>query len=231
MGDDVAAKAEDAKSIEIVGIVPVVRTSLFSDQPGTAIYVPYAQGFQSTVNFHIRTTANTPAAALAVIESVRREIRAAAPGVPVFNIRPFSRHIEASFDLWATRLGATLFSVFGGLALVLAVVGLYGVKAYTVARRTREIGIRLALGAEPGTVQTMILREGLMMTLTGAVLGLLLALGLGKLCASLLYQVSPVDPVAFTLAPAVLFVTAMAACYLPARRATRVSPMTALRSQ
>jgi len=124
-----------------------------------------------------------------------------------------------------------LFSVFGGLALVLAVVGLYGVKAYSVARRTREIGIRMALGAEPGRVQAMILREGVVMTLTGAGFGLLLAFGLGKLCASLLYQVSPVDPLTFVVAPATLFLTAMVACYLPARKATRVSPLTALRSE
>ncbi len=231
MNDDGTNLPQDPKSIEIVGIVPVVRASLFGNEAGTAIYVPYAQGYQSTVNFHVRTTANTPAAALALIDTVRREIRATAPGVPVFNIRTFRHHIESSFDLWATRLGATMFSVFGGLALVLAVVGLYGVKAYSVARRTREIGIRMALGAEPLTVQTMILREGLVMTLTGAALGLLLALGLGRLCASLLYHVSPVDPVSFVLAPAVLLLTAMVACWLPARRATRVSPLTALRSE
>jgi ABC-type antimicrobial peptide transport system permease subunit len=231
MSDDGANLPQDPKSIEIVGLVPVVRASLFGNEAGTAIYVPYAQGYQSTVNFHVRTVANTSAAALALIDTVRREVRTGAPGVPVFNIRTFRRHIESSFDLWATRLGATMFSVFGGLALVLAVVGLYGVKAYSVARRTREIGIRMALGAEPGTVQTMILREGLVMTLTGAALGLLLALGLGRLCASLLYHVSPVDPVSFVLAPAVLLLTAMVACYVPARKATRVNPLTALRSE
>ena len=124
-----------------------------------------------------------------------------------------------------------IFSIFGGLALLLAVVGLYGVKAYSVSRRTREIGIRMALGAEPGNVQRMILREGLTMTVSGAVLGLLLAMGLGRLCAGMLYEVSPLDPLAFTLAPAALFVTAMIACYLPARKATRVSPLKALRSE
>ena len=231
VSDDVTARAEDAKSIEIVGIVPVVRASLFSSEPGTAIYVPFAQGFQSNVNFHVRTVANTPAVAASLIEAVRREVRTAAPGVPVFKVRTFRQHLDASADLWITRIGATLFSIFGSLALLLAVVGLYGVKAYSVARRTREIGIRMALGAEPGTVQRMILREGLLMTLSGAALGLLLALGLGKLCASLLYQVSPVDPLTFTLAPAVLFITAMFACYLPARKATRVSPLTALHSE
>jgi ABC-type antimicrobial peptide transport system permease subunit len=115
--------------------------------------------------------------------------------------------------------------------LVLAIVGLYGVKSYSVARRTREIGIRMALGAEPGRVQAMILREGLIMILTGATFGLLLALGLGRACSSLLYKVSPMDPLAFALASSLLFVTSMIACYLPARKATRVSPLTALRSE
>ena len=229
--ENVAAQNDDAKTIEIVGIVPDFRASLFSKNRESAVYVPFAQGFQSTVQFHVRTAVNTPEAAAALIDSVRREVRAAAPGVPIFKVRTFRQHLDGSADLWITRIGATLFSVFGGLALVLAVVGLYGVKAYSVARRTREIGIRMALGAEPGRVRAMILREGLVMTLTGAGLGLLLALGLGKLCAGLLYQVSPVDPLTFVLAPTALFVTAMIACYLPARKATRVSPLTALRSE
>jgi ABC-type antimicrobial peptide transport system permease subunit len=129
------------------------------------------------------------------------------------------------------RSGATLFSIFGALALILAVVGVYGVKAYSVARRTREIGIRMALGAEPGAVLYMILREGLVMILSGTALGLLLALGIGRIFGSMLYQVSPVDPVAFTLAPLVLTAAALLACYLPARRATKVDPMVALRTE
>ncbi len=229
--ENIAARAGETDTMEIVGVVPAIRTSLFSKEQGIAIYVPFAQGYQSTVQFHVRPASAAPGAAAALIDSVRREIREAAPGVPVFKVRTFRQHLDASADLWITRIGALLFALFGGLALVLAVVGLYGVKAYSVARRTREIGIRMALGAEPGSVQRMILREGLVMTLTGGFFGLLLAFGLGRLCAGMLYDVSPMDPLAFTLAPAVLFVTAMLACYLPARKATRVSPLTALRSE
>jgi predicted permease len=228
---EVEAKPQEDKTIEIVGIVPAIRTSIFSKEIGTAIYVPFAQGYQSSVQFHIRTVANTRAAAVALIDAVRREVHSAAPGVPVFKVRTFRQHLDGSSDLWIVRIGAILFSIFGGLALVLAVVGLYGVKAYSVARRTREIGIRMALGAAPGAVQTLIMREGLVMTLTGAGLGLLLGLGLGRLCASMLYEVSPVDPLTFTVAPTVLLLTAMLACYLPARKATRVSPLKALRSE
>jgi len=112
-----------------------------------------------------------------------------------------------------------------------AAVGLYGVKSYSVARRTREIGIRMALGAEPVAVKKMILREGMAMIVTGVTLGLLLGLGLGQLVASMLYKVSPVDPVTFVTAPLVLGLVALLACYFPARRATRVNPLTALRSE
>lgn len=216
------------ESIEIVGIVPSVRAELFDDEAGTAIYVPFAQGFQSNVYFHIRAA---PGAQTAVMDTIRREFRNAAPNVPMLTMKSFQQHLDASFQLWIVRTGAALFSLFGGLALVLAVVGIYGVKAYSVARRTREIGIRMALGAEPGAVQRMILREGLVMTLSGAAFGLLLGLGLGQLVRSMLYDVSAVDPVTFVVAPTVLVGAAMLACWLPARRATRVNPLTALRSE
>jgi predicted permease len=227
-----AEKDEAAKTLEIVGIVPSIRTSFFAKWTDSrAIYVPFAQGFMSNVQFHVRPAVNSPEAAGALIDAVRRKVRDAAPGVPVFKVRTFRQHLDGAADLWIIRTGAMLFAIFGGLALLLAVVGLYGVKAYSVTRRTREIGIRMALGAEPGAVQRMILREGLVMTLSGGALGLLLALGLGQACASMLYEVSPTDPLAFALAPTVLFVTAMAACWLPARKATRISPLTALRSE
>ena len=229
--ESITDKPGETDTLEIVGIVPAIRSSLFSSQHGVAVYVPFAQGFMSTVQFHVRPASTAPGAAANLIDAVRREIHAAAPGVPVFKVRTFRQHLDSSADLWIARIGAMIFSIFGGLALLLAVVGLYGVKAYSVSRRTREIGIRMALGAEPGNVQRMILREGLTMTVSGAVLGLLLAMGLGRLCAGMLYEVSPLDPLAFTLAPAALFVTAMIACYLPARKATRVSPLKALRSE
>lgn len=229
--ENIAARPGDRDTLEIVGIVPVIRSTLFSKQQGVAVYVPFAQGYQSTVQFHVRPAGDSPDAAAALLDAVRREVRAAAPGVPVFKVRTFRQHLDASVDIWLTRIGALLFSLFGGLALLLAVIGLYGVKAYSVARRTREIGIRMALGAEPGAVQGMILREGLVMTLSGGALGLLLAFGLGRLCAGMLYEVSPTDPLAFTFAPAALFLTAMLACWLPARKATRVNPLQALRTE
>jgi ABC-type antimicrobial peptide transport system permease subunit len=124
-----------------------------------------------------------------------------------------------------------LFSVFGGLALGLAVVGLYGVKAYSVARRTREIGIRMALGAQPGMVLRMIMREGAIMLCTGIALGLLLAAATGKILSGILYEVGALDPVAFTAAPILLAAAALVATWLPARRATHINPMVALRAE
>ena len=122
-----------------------------------------------------------------------------------------------------------MFSLLGGLALFLAVVGVYGLKAYTVARRTREIGIRMALGATMHDTLWMVLREGLWLTLIGTGLGLTLALLTGRLLASMLYEVSPMDPVVLVAAPLVLTAVSLLASYIPARRAARVDPMVALR--
>jgi putative ABC transport system permease protein len=134
-------------------------------------------------------------------------------------------------ELWIVRAGATLFSIFGGLALGLAVVGLYGVKAYSVARRTREIGIRMALGAQPGMVLRMIMREGSIMLLSGVAIGLLLAVATAKILSGILYQVGALDPIAFTVAPLLLAAAALVATWLPARRATHVDPIQALRTE
>ena len=227
--DDLARAPQDPQSVEIVGIVPATRWEFFESEAGGQIFVPFAQGIQSAVFFQVRIAPGGPRADAAVFDLFRREVRLAAPGVPVFTVRTFSQHVDASPQLWIVRTGAVIVSVFAGLALALAVVGVYGVMAYAVVRRTREIGIRRALGAEPGQVLGMILREGLSMTFWGAALGLLLALVLGRGLGSMLYQVSPADPVAFSLAPAVLVATALIACWLPARRAAKVAPMVALR--
>ena len=231
VSNDVDKSAADASSLEIVGIVPTTRWSLFDKEGGGQIYVPFAQGFQSNAFLQVRTAPRAPAADAALFALVHRELRAAAPGVPVFAVKTFRQHVDGNVQLWIVRTGAVMFTVFGGLALLLAVVGVYGVKAYSVARRTREIGIRLALGAEPGAVLRMILREGLVMTASGTALGFLLAVGLGRVFGSMLYQVSPTDPVAFTVAPLVLAGAALLACWLPARRATKVNPIVALRTE
>jgi putative ABC transport system permease protein len=131
--------------------------------------------------------------------------------------------------MWFQRAGARLFLAFAALALFLAAVGVYGVKSFVMARRTREIGIRLALGATTRQVLWTVLRDGVRLTAAGLFLGLLLALGVGRLLSSKLYEVSGADPVSFGVALVVLSGAALLASYLPARRATRVHPMAALR--
>jgi predicted permease len=229
-----AADNSDIKpgeSVEVIGIAPPVRESLFDKQPTGTTYVPFARGYQSNVFFFVKFHALPAGSEADAAQLLRRTIEEVQPGLPVLAVKTFEQHFEGNPQLWVVRTGAAMFSVFGALALGLAAVGLYGVKAYSVARRTREIGIRMALGAQRGAVMRMILREGVVMVATGLALGLLLALGTGKLVSSMLYEVSSVDPVAFTVAPLVLGLAALIATWLPARRATRIDPMAALRTE
>lgn len=216
-------------AIEIVGIVPPVKNRLFDKKPEGAIYLPFARGFKNDVFFFVRFASLPPSNETA--DLLRRTVQSVDPVLPVFELRTFRDHVERNPQLWFARAGAAMFSVFGGLALGLSIVGLYGVKAYAVTRRTREIGIRMALGAQRRAVLWMILRESLTMIAAGLFIGFLLAIGAGKVVSSILFQVSPLDPLAFTLAPALLGAAALFATWLPARRATRISPMAALRTE
>ena len=222
---------ETRAQIEIVGIVPYTRGELFEKDPSGTLYLPFAGGFQSNVFFHLKFAPNAGRDTGATADLIRRTVREVDPTVAVLSLKTFAQHLDGNFELWIVRAGAALFSIFGGLALVLAIVGVYGVKAYSVARRTREIGIRMALGAQRETVQWMLLREGAVMLASGVVLGLLLAAGTGKLISGMLYNVGALDPLAFTIAPVVLAAAALLATWLPARRATRISPMAALRTE
>jgi putative ABC transport system permease protein len=228
---DAKSSAAATAPIEIVGIVPYTRNSLFENDSNGTLYLPFAGGFQSNVFFHIKFASNAGGDERAVADLIRRTVQEVDSAVPILSLKTFAKHLEGNMELWIVRAGAALFSVFGGLALVLATVGVYGVKAYSVARRTREIGIRMALGAQRGMVQRMILREGAVMLGGGVLLGLLLAAATGKLISGLLYNVGSMDPVSFTLAPLVLAAAAFLATWLPARRATQINPMVALRAE
>jgi predicted permease len=217
--------------IEIVGIVPHTRASLFEKDPSGAIYLPFAGGFQSDAFFHVRFAPGASRDGTAAVDLLRRTVREVDGAVPILELRSFSQHLDANIQLWLVRAGATLFSIFGGLALGLAVLGVYGVKAYSVARRTREIGIRMALGAQAGAVLRMIMREGSIMLVSGVLIGLLLSMAIAKVVSGILYEVGSLDPVAFTAAPLLLAAAALVATWLPARRATQVNPIQALRSE
>ncbi len=201
---DVSEEEKQGEMIEVVGIVPATRHALFEKEPSGGIYLPFARGFQSDISFFVRFHSLAPGNEAVTADLLRRAVRDVDPSIPILSLRTFAQHLDANLDLWLVRAGAALFSIFGGLALGLAVVGLYGVKAYSVARRTREIGIRMALGAQAGAVLRMIMREGSIMLVSGVALGLLLATATAKMLSGILYGVGPLDPIAFTVAPLVL---------------------------
>jgi predicted permease len=216
-----------SEPIEIVGIVSRTQRELFEDIPRGAVYVPLAQGFTSNVHFHVRPA--SPSSTL--VEAVRGEIRSAAPALPLFNVKTFASHVTSSLEYWGIRLTAAMFFTFGALAMLVAVVGIYGVTAYAVVRRTREIGVRMAVGARPGMVLRLILGESLRTTLGGVVTGWLLGLGVGQIMASMFVDLAAFDPWTFALVPVGFVLAALVATWLPARRATAVNPVAALRSE
>jgi ABC-type antimicrobial peptide transport system permease subunit len=171
-------------------------------------------------------TAGNPAT---LKEAVRRQIHALDPTMAIFNEETMEEHVRTAFFL--PRLAATLFGAFGCIGLVLAVVGLYGVMSYTVSRRTREIGIRMALGAQPGSVERLILRQGLVLTLISIAFGWPAAWLISKLASSFLYGIQPHDTLTFALVPPLLSAIALAACWIPAHRAASIEPMQALRAE
>jgi ABC-type antimicrobial peptide transport system permease subunit len=222
---------EPPPSLEVVGIARPTRDGYEQREMGNSVYVPFAQGFMSNVHFLVRPAVATPAAAHALIDGVRRELSAAAPGVPVFKVTTFREHRDSSIEVWGLRLIGMLFVLFSGLALLIAVIGLYGVKAHAVSRRTREIGIRLALGAEPRAVRNLIMREGLQLTLAGLLPGLITGAAAGRLMSGLFVSMPAFDPAGLFVAAGALLAAASLACWLPARRATKVDPMVALRTE
>ena len=208
---------------EIVGVVGDSKYRTLGENPRPSVYVPLSQNHETGMTLHVRAAGNP----LDIVSSVRREIQAIEPNLAVTNVQTLSSVVVAS--LFAARIGAVLLAVFGFLALVLATVGLYGVMSYTVSRRTREIGIRMALGAGKGNVLRLVLKEGLTLAGGGIAAGLIVAAGFTRLIASFLYGVSSLDAVTFAAIPLVLLVVALLASYMPARRAAKVDPMIALR--
>jgi hypothetical protein len=216
---------------EVVGVVAPVKTGIFGSDDTPGIYLPLGQQAQSNVSLHVAAAQPGEAAENQLLEAMRREIRAVDPQLPLIGLKTVRGHLEGGFDFWLAQTGARMFLLFGGVALVMAVIGLYGVRAYSVARRTREIGIRMAIGASAEETLRMVLREGLQLTAIGLGLGLLLAAALGKVLSRLLYEVSGFEPLILGGAAAALAAVSLFACYLPARRAARIEPMVALRDE
>jgi ABC-type antimicrobial peptide transport system permease subunit len=160
-------------------------------------------------------------------EALRRQVYAIDPAMAIYNEETMDEHIRTAYFL--PRVAAMLFGVFGGIGLVLAAVGLYGVMSYAVSRRTREIAIRMAVGARPGEVERLIVRQGMTLACIAVALGWPAAWMLSKLAASYLYGIQPHDAITFSAVPLMLAAIALAACWIPARRAATVNPMDALR--
>jgi ABC-type antimicrobial peptide transport system permease subunit len=166
-----------------------------------------------------------------MLDTVARVVRDVDERVPVLSVATWRDHLDASLDVLIYRAGAGVFSAFGGIALLLAVLGVYGVKSYVVSRRTREFGIRIAIGAHPRALLWQVLREGGRTTTIGIGIGLLLALGAGQFLQGILYGVNGIEPVVLVTAPLILLAASLLASYIPALRATRVDPTVALRSE
>ncbi len=221
--------SDTAACREVVGVVqPIHRNGLIED-PQLMFYLPLAQtdhpaGHHS---LYLRSASGVPPDRL--VEPLRRALAGVDPELPFVLVRPLARAVAPQLSSW--RMGATMFSAFGALALIVAAVGLYSVLAYSVARRTREIGVRMALGAPAADVARLVVRQAMLPVLGGAAAGGVLALLGARAAAALLYGVRPADPVSFAVAAASLLLVALAAAYLPARRAARISPSIALRSE
>src|SRR6266513_2397943 len=218
--------------IVIVGIVNTHRHDIQEDVASTGrLFVPFAQGYTGDVFFHVRLGSQDRQSAARMIGTVRSTLRDIDPDLPIINMAPYVDLLDRCVGLWIVKLGATLFGAFGLIALLLAVVGVYGVKAYAVACRTREIGIRMALGAHRRDIFALIMRQGATQTALAVTIGLLFSLAAGRVLARILYQVSPSDPFALVISGALLAAAAMLACFFPARRATHVAPLKALRTE
>ena len=210
---------------EIVGVVGNTSRFQLDAPPPPMVYLPMLD-FPWTITLAVRTHGSP----LAMTDAVRSAIRAVDPNQPLANLRTMSQAIDSSFALRLRRMMLILVSAFAGIALLLACVGLYGVMAYSVTQRTREIGIRIALGADTSTVLRQILRGGLWLVGLGVGIGAIGCIGAGFGLANQLYGVGQADPLVFALVALSLFLVATLACWLPARRATRVDPLVALRA-
>jgi putative ABC transport system permease protein len=207
----------------IVGLVGNVKNEGLSLTQSKSVYLPHAQISIGGMGLAVRAAASPER----LVGAIRDQVKGIDPNLPVSQVLTMTQVV--SLSIWQPRLLAILFGVFAGVALVLASVGIYGVMAYSVAQRTHEIGVRLALGAQRGDVLRLIVVQGMKLTGIGTVIGLAGALVLTRLIQSLLFEVSTTDPVTFGLVATLLGIVALLACYIPARRATKVDPMVALR--
>jgi macrolide transport system ATP-binding/permease protein len=208
---------------EVIGVAADGKYNSLGEDPKAAFYRPLLRDYSTNVTLVARTVGDPQAA----IAALRGELQRLDPTLPLYDVQTLSEHM--SVPLFPFRMAATVLGSFGVLAIVLAAIGIYGVMSYVVAGRTREIGVRIALGAARRDVLLLIIRQGMTLAVVGLGIGLLIAFGVAQLLAKLLFGVSPVDPLTFAGVSLLLALVAALACYIPARRATKVDPLVALR--
>ncbi len=210
---------------EIVGVVPEGKYNSLGEDPKPALYTPLYRDYSGSATLVARTRGDPHA----VLRALRAEVQKLDPSISVYGMKTLKEHMGVS--LFPARMAAIALGSFGVLALILAAVGIYGVMSYVVAGRTREIGLRMALGAQSANILRLILRQGMLLAIIGAAIGLATGFGATHLMKTLLYGVSASDPMTFGVVTLVLGSVALLACWLPAHRATRVDPMIALRAE
>ena len=223
LGKRVNCNDDGTGCAEIVGIVGDVKHNSLVDNAGYDFYYSCYQSYAKQTHFVVRTQ-NDP---IALAKDIQRAIWQVAPDTGIFNVMSVTR-LSAN-TIWQSRVWGLLFGIFSGIALVLATAGIYGVMAYFVTQRTREIGVRIALGAQWRDVLKLILKSGMFLVTTGLIIGLAGALTLTRLMTSLLFEVSPADPPTFGAVALCVILATLLACYIPARRAIKVDPLVALR--
>ena len=223
LGKRVNCDDDGSACAEIVGIAGDVKHNSLVDEAGYDLYYAAYQSYAKQTHFVARTQGDP----MVVAQDIQRAIWHVAPDTGVFNVMPLKK--LSTNTIWQSRVWGLLLGIFSTIALVLAAAGIYGVMSYFVTQRTREIGIRMALGAQWTDVVKLIMRSGMLLVTAGLAVGLGGALALTRLMTTLLFEVSPTDPITFGAVALCLIVAALLACYIPARRATRVDPLVALR--
>jgi predicted permease len=220
---------EAGQAMRVVGIVPAVKHSLGNPRPFPHVYVPLGQHYESAMAVQLRMAGTD--ADRTRLETISRVVRSVDERVPVIGVETWRDHLDGSVDVWLYRAGTAVFMSFGAIALLLGVIGVYGVKSYIVSQRMREFGIRLAVGADPRALLWQVLREGSRLTTAGIAIGVLLAVGAGQIFQGFLYGVKAVEPAVLVMAPLILLASSLLASFMPARRATKVDPTVALRTE
>ena len=230
IGKRISFSQSEPRWYEVVGVAGDVKHRGLDARDRPELYVPYRQPlFDSWIVRPMYLAVRTAGEPLAAVAAVRREVTGLDPDQPISDVRSMDERITRS--LTGRRFNMVLLSLFAALALTLAAVGIYGIVAYAVTERSHEIGLRVALGAQRRDVVAMVVRQGMTMALIGTAAGVTASLVMVRVMSGLLFGVSAADPVTFVAIPLLLVMVSLAACYIPARRATRVDPMIALRSE